>query len=79
MKLAIETYAIAILLCFFFFYRMYGQHRRCQVHRKKDDGRQPEAEEYQGEDMIGIKKLREREQIEAHNNSLRKGGYEGGK
>ena len=27
--------------------------RKTQVHRKKDDGRQPEAEENQVEDMIG--------------------------
>ena len=37
-----------ILLCFM----MHGQQRMTQVHRKKDDGRQPEAEENQGVDII---------------------------
>ena len=58
---------------------MHGQHRRTQVNRKKDDGRQYEAEVYQGVDVIGTIKLRGREQKETHNNSLREGGYEGGK
>jgi len=35
---------------------MHGHQRKTQVHRKEDDGRQPEAEENQGEDMIGAKK-----------------------
>jgi hypothetical protein len=64
-----------ILLCF----RLHGQHRRTQVHRKKDDRRQPHAEEYQDVDMIGTRDLRGREQIEAYNNSLREGWYEGEK
>ena len=51
-----------ILLCFM----MHSQQRRTQVHRKKDEGRQPEAEECQGVDMIGTKKLRGRGKIEAH-------------
>ena len=37
------------------YFRMHGQQRRTQVHRKKDNGRQPEAEEYQDVDMIGKK------------------------
>ena len=44
------------LLCF----RMHGQQRirTSQVHRKKDDGRQLEAEENQGVDMIGTQKTK---------------------
>ena len=52
---------------------MHGQHRRTQVHRKKEDGRQHEAKVYQGVDMIRTIKLRGREHIETHNNSLREG------
>jgi hypothetical protein len=40
---------------------MHGQQRMTQVHRKKDDGRQPEAEENQGVDTIREKSLRGRE------------------
>ena len=32
---------------------MHGQQRMTQVHRKKDDGRQPETKENQGVDIIG--------------------------
>ena len=35
---------------------MHGQQGMTQVHRKKNDGRQPEAEENQGVDIIGAKK-----------------------
>ena len=56
MKLTLEACLshpyMLILLCF----RMHGQQRRTQVHRKKDDGRHLEAEEYQGGDMIGATK-----------------------
>ena len=40
-----------ILLCF----RMHDQQRMTQVQRKKDDGRQPEADENRGVDIIGTK------------------------
>ena len=40
---------------------MHGQQRMTQVHRKKDDGRQPEAEKNQGVDIIGTKNLAGRE------------------
>jgi len=48
---------MVILLCFM----MHGQQRMTQVYRKKDDGRQPEAEENQSVDIIRTKKRRGRE------------------
>ena len=39
-----SLYVYTVLLCF----RMHGQQRMTQVHRKKDGGRKPEAGEYQG-------------------------------
>ena len=38
------------------FFKMHGQQRMTQVPRKMDDGRQPEAEENQGLDIIRSKK-----------------------
>ncbi len=35
------------------FCKMHDQQRMTQVHRKKDGGRKPEAEENQGVDIIG--------------------------
>ena len=58
-----------ILLCF----RMHGRQPKNQVHRKKDDGRQLEAEKNQGVDMIRTKRIRGRKKIEAHNDSVGEG------
>jgi len=46
MKLTLEAYAYAILACYITIlcFKMHGQQRMTQVHRKKDDGRQHEAE-----------------------------------
>ena len=46
---------------------LHGQQRMTPAHRKKDGGRKPKADENQGVDMIGTKKAKGKEKIEAHN------------
>ena len=47
---------------------MHGPQRKTQVHRKKDDGRQPEAEGNEGVDTIGkkLRRMEEKKRITIH-------------